>query len=264
MEQLAEAELLFVAVPSAHVRPLAESLGRHLDGSHLLVHVSRGLLGEDLQTLTQLLRERTPCRRVGALAGPLLASALAEGSPGAATVGSVFPEIPDAVRDAIACPSMRIYHTDDVIGVEVASAMVGVVALAVAYAQGLGLGPPTLAMIATRGMFEAARIGATLGARRRTFSGLAGMGDLISAVANDGRPELLLGRAMAEGKSMEEAAKEAAAHVEGTRIARCVVDYAERMCVDVPVSAAVADVLDGSLDGKAAVARLMARPSRAE
>jgi glycerol-3-phosphate dehydrogenase (NAD(P)+) len=159
---------------------------------------------------------------------------------------------------------MRIYHTDDVIGVEVASAMVGVVALAVAYAQGLGLGPPTLAMIATRGMFEAARIGATLGARRRTFSGLAGMGDLISAVANDGRPELLLGRAMAEGKSMEEAAKEAAAHVEGTRIARCVVDYAERMCVDVPVSAAVADVLDGSLDGKAAVARLMARPSRAE
>jgi len=264
MEQLAEAELLFVAVPSAHVETMADSLGRHLDGSHLLVHVSRGLLGEDLQTLTQLLRQRTPCRRVGALAGPLLASALAEGSPGAAVVGSVFPEIPDAVRSAIACPSMRIYHTDDVIGVEVASAMVGLVALAVAYAQGLGLGPPTLAMIATRGMFEAASIGATLGARHRTFSGLAGLGDLISAVADDRRPELLLGRAMAKGLTMEEAARAAGAHVEGTRIARCVADYAERLGLDVPVSAAVADVLDGSLDGKAAVARLMARPSREE
>jgi glycerol-3-phosphate dehydrogenase (NAD(P)+) len=119
-------------------------------------------------------------------------------------------------------------------------------------------------MIATRGMFEAARVGSTLGARRRTFSGLAGMGDLISAVADDGRPELLLGRALAQGLSMEEAVRKADAHVEGTKIARCVVEYAERMGIDVPVSAAVAEVLDGTLDGKQAVARLMARPSREE
>src|SRR5690606_27838602 len=107
-------------VPSVHVGALAVELGAHLDGSHLLVHVSRGLLGDELETLTHLLRETTPVRRVGALAGPLVAKALIEGQPGGGIVGSLFPEVADAVCDAIAGKRLRIYRTDDVVGVEIA------------------------------------------------------------------------------------------------------------------------------------------------
>ena len=95
---LADAELIIIAVPSVHVSTVASELAPHLDGSHLLVHVSRGLVGPDLRTLSQVLRAQTPARRVGALAGPLVAQGLADQKPSGAVVGSVFPEVADAVR----------------------------------------------------------------------------------------------------------------------------------------------------------------------
>jgi glycerol-3-phosphate dehydrogenase (NAD(P)+) len=257
---LAEAELVFVAVPSIHVDPLVSKLGAHLDGSHLLVHVSRGLLGDELGTLTELCRTRTPVRRVGALAGPLVAKALAQGQPGGGIVGSLFPEVSEAVRDAIGGATLRIYGTQDVVGVEVASAFVGLMALSLGYAQQLGFGPGTLAMLATRGMTEAARVGVARGGLERTFSGLAGYGDLTAAVAGDGRPEWEFGRAIADGLALERAAERAGAFVEGATIAAQVTTFADRYKLEVPISNAIADMLAGRLSGRAVLEQLMARP----
>jgi glycerol-3-phosphate dehydrogenase (NAD(P)+) len=261
---LAGCDILFLAAPSIYVADLAGDLGEHLDGSHLLVHVSRGLVGEDLHTVTQVLRHETPCRRVGALAGPLVASALAEGRPGGGVVGTRFPEVAEAVRAAIGGPTLRIYETHDVTGVEVASAMVGLLCLVVGYAQGGSLDPGTLAVLVTRGMSEGARVGQALGAQQVTFGGLAGFGDLMAAVAGDDRPETRLGRALAEGATREEAAGRVGAHIEGVSIARRVATFATRVGLDVPIAEVVADVLEGRADSKAATERLMARRVRME
>jgi glycerol-3-phosphate dehydrogenase (NAD(P)+) len=257
---LAEAELVFVAVPSIRVEPLVVELGAHLDGSHLLVHVSRGLLGDELGTLTELCRTRTPVRRVGALAGPLVARSLAQGQPGGGIVGSLFPEVAEAVRDAIGGGALRIYGTQDVVGVEVASAFVGLMALSLGYAQQLGFGPGTLAVLATRGMTEAARVGVVRGGLERTFSGLAGYGDLTAAVAGDGRPEWEFGRAIADGLPLERAAERAGAFVEGARIAAQIGAFADRYKLEVPISNAIAAMLAGKLSGRAVLEQLMARP----
>lgn len=262
--EAAEAELVFVAVPSVHIDTVAREVGQHLDGTHLLVHVSRGLLGTDLTTLSQRLRTLTPCRRVGVLAGPLVARALAQGEPGGAIVGSLFPEVSDAVREAIGGPTMRIYGTADVIGVEVASALVGLFALGIGYAQGRGFGPATTAMLATRGMAEAMRVGAACGALDRTFSGLAGFGDLMAAIAGDGRPEVLFGRALAEGLPIAEAATRAGAFVEGSAIAGQVATFAERHGMEAPIAAGMAMLLSGKASGGAVLAQLMSRPVRGE
>lgn len=261
---VAEAELVFLAVPSIHVAELAREVGHHLDGTHLLVHVSRGLLGNDLTTISQLLRSSTPCRRVGVLAGPLVARALAEGEPGGGVVGSLFPEVSDAVREAIGGPTMRIYCTTDVVGVEIASAMVGLFALGIGYAQGRGFGPATTAMLATRGMAEATRVGLACGATERTFSGLAGFGDLMAAVAGDGRPESMFGRALAEGLPLADAAARAGAFVEGAGIAGQVAAFAERHAMEAPISAGMAALLSGKASGAAVLAQLMSRPVRGE
>jgi glycerol-3-phosphate dehydrogenase (NAD(P)+) len=262
--EVAQAELVFVAAPSIHIDGLAQEVGHYLDGTHLLVHVSRGLLGHDLTTLSQRLRSSTPCRRVGVLAGPLVARALAEGEPGGAIVGSLFPEVTEAVRDAIGGPTMRIYGTADIVGVEIASAMVGLFALGIGYAQGRGFGPATTAMLATRGMAEATRVGVAFGASERTFSGLAGFGDLMAAVAGDGRPESLFGRALAEGLPLPEAAARAGAFVEGASIAAQVTAYAERHGLEAPISAGMAALLSGRASGAAVLAQLMSRPVRGE
>lgn len=261
LAEVADAELVFLAVPSVHVGALAVELGAHLDGSHLLVHVSRGLLGDELETLTHLLRETTPVRRVGALAGPLVAKALIEGEPGGGIVGSLFPEVADAVCDAIAGKRLRIYRTDDVVGVEIASAMVGLMALALGYAQGMGFGPGTLAVLGTRGLAEAARIGVARGADERTFAGLAGAGDLMAAVAGDARPEVEFGRALAEGRPLEDAAARAGAYVEGSSIARQVAAFADRTGMKAPVSSALAKLIGGTMTGETVMAELMTRPT---
>ena len=260
IDDLGATELVFVAVPSPHVDDIAVSLGRRLDGRHLVVHVSRGLVGESLDTVAQVLRARTPCRRIGALAGPLVASSLFKGEPGGAIVGSLFPEVADAVRSALGGPSLRIYSTQDLLGVELASALVGLLALAVGYAQGMGLGPGTLAVMATRGVAEAARVGSVRGASPETFLGLAGFGDLIAAVAGDGRPEVAMGAALAEGLLPAAAAERAGAYVEGVSIAQHVAAFAERHALEAPLAAMTARVLTGEVDPQQAVAALMQRP----
>jgi glycerol-3-phosphate dehydrogenase (NAD(P)+) len=169
-----------------------------------------------------------------------------------------------AVRDAIGGRSLRIYDTQDVIGVEMASAFVGLVALALGYAKGAGFGPGTLAVLATRGMAEATRLAVTRGADERTFSGLAGYGDLLAAVAGDGRPEIELGKAVAAGASLEDAAKAAGAYVEGVRIAEQVLEYSDRRQMEAPIARAMAALVAGKATREDVVARLMTRPTGRE
>lgn len=259
---LREAELIFIAVPSMHVAAAARELCGHIDGRHLLVHVSRGLVGDELAPVSALLRSHTPSRRVGCLAGPLSARSLMEGSPGGGIVGSGFPEVAESVREALAGPTLRLYATSDVTGTEVSSALVGLLALAVGYAQEMGIGPGALAMMATRGMVESARVGKTLGAEESTFSGLAGYGDLIAAIAGDGRPELDLGRGLARGLPIAEAARAAGAYIEGVSIARRLANHAAKHRVEVPIAAGLADAIEGKASPTEILGRLMTRRQR--
>lgn len=262
--ELGRCELIFIAAPSMHVANIARELGEHLDGRHLLVHVSRGLVGPELHTVSRVLRELTPVRRVGCLAGPLSAAALAERIPGGGIIGTGFPEVREAVMEALASPRLRLYRSDDIIGVEVSAALVGLLALAIGYANEMKLNSAALAILATRGMVETARIGVSLGADERTFSGLAGYGDLISAIAGDGRPELELGHALGRGLSLDEAGRTTKAHIEGVTIAGNVARHALRRGIAVPIIESLADAIDGHLSPAGMIERLMSRPTSRE
>ncbi len=256
---LADAELVIFAVPSPVVPALAQDLGLHLDGGHFLVHVSRGIVGDDLQTLSQVLRSCTPCRRVGALAGPLVADALQSGAPGAGIVASRFPEVQTAVREAVGGSHLRIYTTDDLIGAEFAATAVGLLAMAVGYIKGLGLGPATVAATAARGMAECTRIGVALGGRAETFTGLAGYGDLIAAVAGDGRPELEVGRQLATGEPLDEVSRDVGAYIEALESARRIAAYAQRTGIHAPLVSMCSDVFEGRARSEDVAEALMRR-----
>lgn len=257
VNELTACELVFVVVPSMYVPTVADEIATALDGRHLLVHVSRGLIGDDLETVSRHLSAHTPARRVGCLAGPINAEVLAKGIPGGGVVGSGFPEVADAVREAIA--GVRLYETDDTIGVEVASAMVGLLALAAGFCLESKISPSALATMMSRGLAEAARVGVRMGAREETFHGLAGAGDLYAAMAGDERAELRLGRALARSPDLEAAGREAGAHIEGVTIARRVARYAERVGAHAPIAAVIADVLEGQLTPQGGLMRLMSR-----
>jgi len=257
--ELGACELVFVVVPSMYVPDVAKQLAGALDGRHLLVHVSRGLIGDQLETVSRHLSAHTPARRVGCLAGPINAEVLERGLPGGGVVGSLFPEVADAVREAIGGKTLRLYPTEDAIGVEVASAMVGLLALVLGFGLESKISPSALAVMMSRGLAEAARVGVRLGGRAETFSGLAGAGDLFAAMAGDERAELRLGRALARSLDIEAAGREAGAYIEGLTIARRVATYAASVGVRAPIAAVIADVLEGSLTPERALSTLMAR-----
>jgi glycerol-3-phosphate dehydrogenase (NAD(P)+) len=254
-----DCDLVFVAVPARHATPIAEQLGEVVDGRHLMVHISRGLIGGELKTLTTVIREKTVCRRIGALAGPLVADALAEGRPSGAILGTGFPELTTMVREAIGGSGLRVYDTPDVIGVELASATVGFLTVVIGYAQEMGAEPGMLAVLATRGMVEMSRVGQTLGAEESTFMGLAGLGDLIAAVAGDERPELRLGRALARGSELKTAIGEIGAYVEGFEVARHLLELARRNDLETPISSTFVAVSQGRMSPNDAIQALMER-----
>ncbi len=261
---LSEAELILLAVPSGHAARLLERAGHHLDGGHLLVHVSRGLVDDELHTLSHVIKSVTPCRRVGALAGPINAELLIKATPGAGVVGSEFPEVVEAVRAAIGGPTLRIYGTDDLRGVELAAALTGLMLFTIGYTQRIGFGPASIGALATRGIAEIARIGEALGAHVETFGGLACFGDLLAAVGGSDRPELVLGKAFAEGASPEQARERAGGSIEGLDIARRVAEFGTRRKIHTPLAQVVADIVEGKLNPSDAVRKLMKRDVGAE
>lgn len=256
---LARASLIFVAVPSMHVPAVAALLAPHLDGRHLLVHVSRGLIGDDLVTVARYLRAHTPARRVGCLAGPLEPETFTEGQPGGGVVGTPFPEVADAVRAAVAGASVRLYDTRDLVGVEVASAMVGLLAMQAGFCLEARIPPSAMALMMSRGLAEAARVGVKLGGEEATFHGIAGAGDLFAALGGDERAEVRLGRALARRLDLEAAGREAGAYIEGVTIARRVAAYAERVGVEAPIAAVTARALAGELSIEEGLRHLMQR-----
>jgi glycerol-3-phosphate dehydrogenase (NAD(P)+) len=254
------ARLVVLAVPSGVAREVARALGDHLDGGHFVVHGVRGLVGDAMETIADVVRDETPVRRVGALGGPALASELAAGLPGVMVCGSRYPEVNRAVREVFNSSTLRLSTTSDLLGLEWASALVGCLAIAVGYARGARLGPGLLAAVITRAVEEAASIAAAAGGEERTLLGLAGYGDLLASIAQAERPEVLLGEALAAGKTLEQALAGAGQRVEAVDLTARVVAWAGRSGVDAPIFAALSHGILAGGSREALVAELMAGP----
>lgn len=255
------ARLLVLAAPSGVTRDVARSLGAHVDGRHLIAHGVRGLVGEAMETISDVVRSETPVRRLAALGGPVLASDLLAGRPSVMVCGSRYPEVNRALRDAFTCATLRLYPTDDLLGLEWASALVGCLAIGVGYARGVGLGPGLLASVIVRGVGEAARLAAAAGGSERTLLGLAGYGDLLASIAQIERPEVRLGEALAAGKALDEALASAGQRVEAATLAERVVVWAERRGVRAPIFTAIARGILAGRAGDALVQELMTGPA---
>ncbi len=241
----AHARLLVLAVPSEHVRGIAREIGGLIDGRHAIVHGVRGLVGDgsesdELVPISAVLREETPTRRIGALGGPVLTHELAAGAPSIIVVASRYPDVIHVVRDAFGAPSLRIYATDDLTGLEWASALTGILAVAVGFARGVGLGAGLVSAFVTRAVHEAARIGHAAGAEERTFFGLSGFGDLLAAIAEESRPEVRLGESVARGGSVDDAIAGAGQRIEAIELAPRVAAFAKKHHVSAPIFTTIA------------------------
>jgi glycerol-3-phosphate dehydrogenase (NAD(P)+) len=260
LKKAAESRLLVLAVPSAHVQEITRQLGAHLDGGHFLLHGVRGLVGPQLQTLAEVVQSRTAVRRIGALGGPVLVDELLRGDPSVMVVGSHFGEVLDLSRIAFEHPTLRLYTTRDRVGLEWASALTGVLAIAVGFASSTGLGPGVVAAFTTRAVHEASRIAVAAGGENSTLIGLAGLGDLLAAVAQEGRPEVMLGRSFARGESLDVIRARAGQHIEALDLLPPLAAWVTRHKVRAPIILAIVDALFHQHPRDELVHRLMTTP----
>lgn len=255
----ARTTLVLVAVPSEVVRDVARQLGDVIDGSHYVVHGIRGLSGEGLTLISDVLREETPARRVGALGGPAVADDLVAGNPGVVAVASRFPEVTHAVQGALGSAWVRVSALSDLTGLEWASALNGCLFVAVGFGRAIGASPALLAGLLTRGLHEASRIGAAAGADPTTFFSIAGVGDLMAALGEDSRPEVLFGRAIAEGATLDEARERAGLRIEAPTLLPRVVAFAKERRVEATVFQTMDAALKGTISREEIVHNLMVR-----
>jgi glycerol-3-phosphate dehydrogenase (NAD(P)+) len=265
LAEVARAKLIVIAVPSTVVGEVVRGLGDHLDGSHLVVHGIRGLLttggsagaapgerdahadlgGEHLGTVADILRRETPVRRLGALGGPVQASELLEARPSAMVCGSHYPEVIAAVTRVFQHDRLRVWGTPDLRGLEWASALVGCLSIGVGFTDEAGAGPGLLAALISRGVDEAARIVAAAGAEERTMYGLGGYGDLLASIRLADRPEVVLGRALARGRSLDQGCADAKLRVEAIALIPRVARFAREVRVLAPTFDGLVSILEG-------------------
>lgn len=255
--------LLIIATSVSGLRPLAGALGQHDPAS--VVWLCKGFEeGTGLmphQVVQQALGRDLPA---GALSGPSFAQEVARGLPCALTIGSPSKALRDQVVSAVHGGGIRVYSTDDLVGVEVGGAVKNILAIATGIADGLGLGMNARAALITRGLAEITRLGTALGGRMETFMGLTGVGDLILTCTGDLSRNRQVGLGLAAGKSLPAIIEQLGHVAEGVRCVQAVRALAGQHGIDMPIVDAVARVLFDAEAPAKAIEQLLAREARAE
>ena len=232
-----EAELVVIAVPS---RSFREVLG-HIRGTAPILSLVKGLDPERGDRLSVLVTDRP----VAVLSGPNMAEEVAAGLPGAAVIASDDETLALRLQEAINSLTFRVYVNNDLIGVELCAAAKNVIGLAAGGVDGLGLGDNAKAAILTRGLAEMARLGEACGAEAETFSGLAGLGDLVATCFHPHGRNRRAGELIARGMSAEQAKAQIGQVVEGLATAPVLRDLSHRIGVELPITEGVCAVLEG-------------------
>ena len=202
--------------------------------------------------------------RAGVLSGPSFAQEVANGQPTALVAASEHADVREALVEAFHGPTLRVYANDDIVGVEVGGAVKNVLAIATGLCDGLQLGLNARAAVITRGLAEMTRLGVALGARAETFTGLSGLGDLVLTATGGLSRNRKVGLLLAQGKTLQQAVESLGHVAEGVYCARTVVQRAERLGIEMPISSAVVALLGGNITPHQAVASLMGRGPTAE
>ncbi len=261
--------LVIVATPMAALDEMLRRIGPRAGG---VLWLSKGFEQRSGRLGHEIARALDPGARVGVISGPSFAIEVARGQPTALVAASSDAALRDEAVDALHSESLRIYTSDDPVGVEVGGAVKNVLAIATGIADGMpgpvggppGLGLNARAALITRGLAEMTRLGVALGARAETFMGLSGLGDLVLTATGDLSRNRSVGRLLAQGMPLARILTELGHVAEGVHSAPMVLQRAGALGVEMPIVQAVVAVLDGRITPARALEQLMGRGARPE
>ena len=259
--------LVICAVPSHAVREVFAGAAAHFGPQTLLLCGTKGLEESTLQTMAELFTEMLGAatrERHGFLSGPTFAIEVARGLPAAVTVGAYSETVARAIQEILSTPSLRVYTSLDVVGVQIGGVVKNVIAIAAGISDGLGLGQNARAALITRGLAEITRLAVRMGADPITLAGLPGLGDLVLTCAGDLSRNRAVGLQIAAGKTLQEITGSTRAVAEGVRNTRALHALAQRLAVEMPIVEQMYQVLYSGKKPAEAVRDLMQRSLKPE
>ena len=257
------AKLVVIASPSVPLRSVSRGVAPYIDEDAVVVSVTKGLEQGTYLRMSQVVAQETG-RDVVVLCGPSHAEEVAIDVPTGLLAASADQKKAEFVQDAFMSDTLRVYTSADPVGAELGAALKNVIALCAGITDGLGFGDNTKAMLMTRGLTEIARLGVAMGAKKETFTGLTGVGDLIvtctSMHSRNRRAGILIGK----GEDVQTAMKEVGAVVEGYYAAKSAYELGRKMHIDMPITEAAYKVLYEGADARQAVQQLLTRQRKSE
>lgn len=261
-----EAEICLLSVPFQRCRSVLRNVKRLPRGT-LVLSLMKGIEQETLRRGSQICAEeleRFDANSYAILSGPTIAVEVAGGQPTSAVIASTSQETATRIQFEFASPALRLYTSDDVVGVELASALKNVIALAAGMCDGMGLGANAKGALLTRGLAEISRLGMALGGDRQTFSGLSGIGDLITTCTSGASRNRYVGEAIGRGEPPDQVLGRMVMVAEGVWTARAAFGLSQEHSIEMPITEAVCRILDGTTCPREALEELMTRDLKAE
>jgi len=265
VDAVRDTSLVIVAVPSAGFRDVVRSFALHLEPGAVLMSLTKGLERGTGRRMSEVLADLAPEHAVSVLSGPNLAGEIAAGQPAASVVACSDADVVVKLQEVFSRPLFRVYTHDDLVGCEIGGVVKNVIAIAAGMAHGMGFGDNSRATLITRGLVEMGRLGAQLGANPGTFSGLAGMGDVIATCSSMKSRNTTVGVRLGKGETIADINASMNHMVaEGVKSAGAVLALARKNGVEMPICEAVAEVCDGRLSAADGMLRLMTRSRKSE
>ncbi len=261
---VATAEVVLVAVPTVVMRSVGQAVATDLAAGVPLVSLAKGFEPGTGLRMTQVLAEVAPGHPLAALTGPNLAREILEGHAAASVLATADDAVGAELQEWLSTDWFRVYRNTDVVGCELAGALKNVVAIAAGMAEGLGTGDNTKAAVITRGLAELARLGSVMGGNPLTFSGLAGLGDLVATCASPLSRNRSVGEQLGRGRPAADVLAGLTSVAEGVTAAPIAVALAAEHGVEVPIATQVAEVLAGRVTAAEAYRGLLGRRRRDE
>ncbi len=260
------ADLIVSAVPCQFMRRLWNRLKDYVPDGVPIVSVAKGIENDTLLCPTQILAEILPAQsdRLAVLSGPTIADELARRLPATACAAARDEELAEQIQNTFSVPWLRVYTNTDIVGVESAGAMKNIIAIAAGIIDGTGAGDNAKAALLTRGLTEITRLGIAMGARPQTFSGLTGLGDLVTTCISPKGRNRSFGERIGKGQTVEQARGATESVVEGIATCKSAMALAGRYDVEMPITQAIYEVLFENKPVQTAIADLMKRRLKAE
>lgn len=261
LAELSDCDALLVVTPAQHMRSVLRGL---VIAGKPLILCAKGMEEATTKLMHDVAHEEQPDSPIAVLSGPTFAHEVAAGLPAAVTLAVEDQAVGEQILARLALPWFRPYLSDDVVGAEIGGAVKNVLAIACGVVEGRGLGLNARAALISRGFAEMTRFGLARGARAETLAGLSGLGDLVLTCSSISSRNFSLGKGLGEGRTAAEMLADRRTVAEGAYTAPVLKRAAEAMDVDMPIVAAVCDLLKGDREVDEVVERLLARPLRVE